>query len=123
MTEKVAAYQPFQIGWYGDGDLGEMLIQDILAGRKTATTSPSYDRGDTTIQAGDVLELLDKRNKRRGLLKVTRLEYRPLGEFDEPLARAVGCPLDELLERVRIGNARKVSPVEEMRILHFELMR
>mgnify|MGYP001568350192 CR=1 FL=1 len=56
------------------------------------------------------------------MLKVTRIEYRPLGQFDEQLASAVGTTLADLRERVRLGNARQVPLDEEMRVIHFCLV-
>jgi uncharacterized protein YhfF len=50
----------FRFGWYGDGGLGEKLIQAIMAGRKTATACPAYDPEDADLKAGDVLLLVSK---------------------------------------------------------------
>lgn len=115
----MAAAKKFKFGWYGDGGLGERLIQSILAGRKTATCSPIYDPEDAELKAGDRLELTDKHGKVRGTLVVTRIETRPYKSFDEALAYCEGGTLAELKERIRFANGRDIRPDEEMRIVHF----
>ena len=40
----------FRFGWYGDGGLGEKMIQAIMAGRKTATACPAYDPEDADLK-------------------------------------------------------------------------
>lgn len=115
--------KPFRFGWFGDGGLGEKLIQAILDGRKTATTCPAYDPEDAELKVGDVLQLTDKHGKARGTLVVTNVELRPLKDFDERLAERVGCRLEELLDNAKFANGRELRPDEEMRIIHFELVR
>jgi len=119
----VKPLKPFRFGWFGDGGLGEKLIQAILDGRKTATTCPAYDPEDAELKVGDVLQLTDKHGKARGTLVVTNVELRPLKDFDERLAERVGCRLEELLDNAKFANGRELRPDEEMRIIHFELVR
>jgi uncharacterized protein YhfF len=113
----------FRFGWYGDGGLGERMIQTILAGRKTATSCPAYDPDDADLKAGDELQLTDKHGSARGTLVVTLVEVRPFGSFDEPLAEKEGVTLAELREKTCFANGRTIRADEEMRVVHFRLLR
>ena len=111
----------FRFGWYGDGGLGERMIQTILAGRKTATSCPAYDPEDADLKADDELQLLDKHGTVRGQLIVTLVEVRPFGSFDEALAVKEGVSLPELKEKMSFANGRAIRDDEEMRVVHFRL--
>ena len=113
----------FRFGWYGDGGLGERMIQTILAGRKTATSCPAYDPEDADLKAGDELQLVDKHGASRGQLVVTLVELRPFGSFDEPLALKEGVTLPELKDKMNFANGRQLREDEEMRVVHFRLVR
>jgi uncharacterized protein YhfF len=115
--------KPFRFGWFGDGGLGERLILAILDGRKTATTCPAYDPEDAELKAGDVLQLTDKHGKARGTLVVTNIELRPFKSFDDRLALRVGCSLPELVDNAKFANGREMRPDEEMRVVHFEVVK
>ena len=111
----------FRFGWYGDGGLGERMIQTILAGRKTATSCPAYDPEDADLKADDELQLLDKHGTERGRLIVTLVEVRKFGTFDEALAEKEGVTLPELKEKMNFANGRLIRDDEEMRVVHFRL--
>ena len=111
----------FRFGWYGDGGLGERMIQTILAGRKSATSCPAYDPEDADLKAGDELELVDKHGTVRGRLLVTLVEIRAFGTFDETLAAKEGVTLPELKEKMNFANGRQIRGEEEMRVVHFQL--
>ena len=111
----------FRFGWYGDGGLGERMIQTILAGGKTATSCPAYDPEDSDLKVDDELQLLDKHGKLRGQLVVTLVELRPFRSFDEALAAKEGVSLSELKEKMNFANGRQVREDEEMRVVHFRL--
>lgn len=113
----------FRFGWYGDGGLGERMIQTILAGRKSATSCPAYDPEDADLKAGDELELVDKHGTVRGHLVVTLVEVRAFGTFDEALAAKEGVTLHELKEKLNFANGRSIRDEEEMRVVHFQLVR
>ncbi|MDE2141143.1 MAG: ASCH domain-containing protein [Elusimicrobia bacterium] len=113
----------FRFGWYGDGGLGERMIQTILAGRKSATSCPAYDPEDADLKAGDELQLVDKHGTLRGQLLVTLVELRPFGGFDEALAAKEGVTLPELKEKMNFANGRQLRDDEEMRVVHFRLLR
>jgi uncharacterized protein YhfF len=113
----------FRFGWYGDGGLGERMIQTILAGRKSATSCPAYDPEDADLKSGDELQLVDKHGAVRGQLVVTLVELRPFGKFDEALAAKEGVTLSELKEKLNFANGRQIREEEEMRVVHFQLVR
>ena len=111
----------FRFGWYGDGGLGEKMIQAILSGRKTATACPAYDPEDSELKAGDELQLLDKHGSQRARLVVTQVEIRAFASFDEALAEKEGVTLAELKEKMNFANGRQIRGDEEMRVVHFRL--
>jgi uncharacterized protein YhfF len=111
----------FRFGWYGDGGLGERMIQTILSGRKTATSCPAYDPEDADLKTGDELQLMDKHGTVRGQLLVTLVEVRAFGTFDEALAEKEGVSLVELKEKMNFANGRVIRDDEEMRVVHFRL--
>lgn len=118
----VQTAKPFKFGWFGDGGLGERLIQLILDGRKTATVCPEYDPVDAELRAGDALDLQDKHGKTRGTLIVVAVENRRLDQVDEMLAHAVGLPLTELQESLRFANGRELRADELLRVTFFRLV-
>lgn len=113
----------FRFGWYGDGGLGERMIQTILSGRKTATSCPAYDPEDADLKAGDDLQLVDKHGTVRATLLVTLVEVRPFGAFDDALAAEEGVTLAELKDKMNFANGRQIRPDEEMRVVHFRLVK
>jgi uncharacterized protein YhfF len=113
----------FRFGWYGDGGLGERMIQTILAGRKSATSCPAYDPEDADLKAGDDLQLVDKHGTVRATLLVTLVEVRPFGSFDDALAAEEGVTLAELKDKMNFANGRQIRPDEEMRVVHFRLVK
>ena len=118
----VETAKTFKFGWFGDGGLGEQLIQAILSGRKTATSCPAYDPEDADLRVGDRLELTDKHGRARAQLVVTGIELRAWGGFDEALAAREGTTLSELREKMRFANGREIRPEEEMRVVFFKLV-
>jgi uncharacterized protein YhfF len=118
----VQTAKPFKFGWYGDGGLGERLIQLILDGRKTATICPEYDPVDAELRAGDALDLQDKHGKSRGMLVVVAVENRRLDQVDDMLAAAVGMPLADLRESLRFANGRELKADELLRVTFFRLV-
>lgn len=116
-----SAMKRFRFGWYGDGGLGERMIQTILAGRKTATACPAYDPEDADLKVGDELQLVDKHGTVRGRLVVTAVELRAFGSFDDALAEKEGVTLAELKEKMNFANGRQVRDDEEMRVVYFRV--
>ena len=112
----------FKFGWYGDGGLGERLIQEIILGRKTATSCLAYEAEDAGIKEGDFLDLVDKRGHSHGTLVVTKIEIRLYGTFDETLAAASGVSLEKMKEMTRFANGREPWQDEEMRVVYFRVV-
>lgn len=119
----LATAKRFKFGWFGDGGLGELLIERILDGRKTASSRPAYDHEDAELRVGDLLEAIDKRGDSRATMVITRIELRPFGTFDEALARAEGVTLPQLLEHTHFANARELRSDEEMRVIYFRRLK
>ena len=117
------AVKRFKFGWYGDGGLGERIIQSIISGRKRATACLAYEAEDADVKVGDKLELVDKRGKSYATLVVTRIDIRLYGTFDEALANDCGHSLIELRELMRFANGRAPGADEEMRVTRFSLVR
>jgi len=113
----------FRFGWYGDGGLGEKMIQSIMAGRKTATACPAYDPEDADLKVGDELQLVDKHGNVRAQLVVTIVELRSFGSFNEDLAQREGVTLAELKEKMNFANGRQIREDEEMRVVHFRVVQ
>ncbi|UPT72937.1 MAG: ASCH domain-containing protein [Elusimicrobiota bacterium] len=113
----------FRFGWYGDGGLGEKMIQAILAGRKTATACPAYDPEDADLKVGDDLQLVDKHGNVRARLVVTIVELRSFGSFNDDLAQREGVTLAELKEKMNFANGRTIRDDEEMRVVHFRVVQ
>ena len=113
--------RPYRIGWYGDDGLGERLILAVLDGRKTATAAPAYDPEEGSED--ELLSLVDKSGKKRGTLRITRVELRPFSAFDEALAAKLGAPLSDIKAMTSFANSRPIGPEEEMRVTYFELVK
>jgi uncharacterized protein YhfF len=113
----------FRFGWYGDGGLGEKMIQAIMAGRKTATACPAYDPEDSDLKVGDELQLVDKHGTVRAQLVVTIVELRNFGSFNDDLAQREGVTLPELKEKLNFANGRQIRDDEEMRVVHFRMVQ
>lgn len=112
----------FRYGWAGDGGLGEMMIQTILAGHKTATISPAYDSKGADRVVGDELPLVDKHGNVRGRVLVTAVEIRLYGRLDDAIAAQAGLSLSDLKDKLNFANGRKIRDDEEMRVVHFRLV-
>lgn len=122
IESRSVAKKRFRFGWFGDGGLGERMIQTILSGRKTATACPAYDPEDADLKAGDELELVDKHGNVRGHLVVVLVELRPFSSFDDALAYREGVTLAELKEKLNFANGRQIRDSEEMRVVHFRVV-
>ncbi|MBI4347082.1 MAG: hypothetical protein HY553_09525 [Elusimicrobia bacterium] len=112
----------FKFGWYGDNNLGEFLIGQILRGEKTASVCPAYDPQDADLVEGEKMLLTDKHNNPRGVLLVTRIENVALKDVDDALAGRIGTTLQELREALSFANGREMKLEEELRVTHFKLL-
>ncbi len=122
MTSSYPETKVFQYGWYGDGGLGEAMIQMILAGRKTATVSPAYDSKSADRVPGDELPLLDKHGNVRGKVVVTSVELAAYGSLDDAIAQKAGLTLADLKAKLCFANGRQLRDAEEMRVVQFRLV-
>ncbi|MCY8315514.1 ASCH domain-containing protein [Bacillus vallismortis] len=82
-------------GWEGDDGLGEQLIQQILAGEKTATCAPkslySKDELSEVYQtAGQLVTVYDKDGNPRCNIKVTDVFETTFGAPDMRLVKGEG---------------------------------
>ena len=119
-TKSEKAVREMRFGWYGDEGLGEALIQRILLGHKTATSSPSYDPQEA--DEGEPVKVLDKTGKQRCVIKITRVVTIPWGEIDEGVAKALGMTLEEAKRAAHFANSRELSGEETVRVSYFELL-
>lgn len=110
----------FRFGWHGDNGLGEIALQRILSGQKTASTCPAYD--PVEARTGETLRLVDKAGKLRGRIRISRIELLRWDQFDEALAAKIGSSLEEIARMAQFANSRAILPDEEMRVTHFELI-
>jgi uncharacterized protein YhfF len=87
--EEARYFAPMSIGTTPAGaDEGAALI---LAGTKTATSSPFWDYPDGRIPfVGALSVLLDGAGTPRGIVETTRIEIMPFGSVDAAFARAYG---------------------------------
>jgi uncharacterized protein YhfF len=109
-----------RFGWYGDEGLGEALIQRILTGHKTATSSPAYDPQEA--DEGDTVKVVDKTGKTRCTIRITKVDTIPWGEIDESVAEALGLTLEEARQAAHFANSRELQGSELVRISYFELL-
>lgn len=114
--------KPFAFGWKGDRGFGERLIRAILTGKKTATSGPAKDPEDRGVRAGQTVALTDKNGVVRGTLRITRVQVKEWGKFDETLARQEGTTLRRLKAGMRVANG-DLPASEPMRVIHFRLRK
>ncbi|WP_307864845.1 ASCH domain-containing protein [Myceligenerans salitolerans] len=79
---------------FGDKpEIADELLDLVLAGTKTATTSPAWeyeDAGEPVPQVGELSILLDGERQPRALIRTTSVETVPFDEVDEETAAAEG---------------------------------
>lgn len=84
-----------RFGWDGDDGLGHRLIQQVLAGRKTATCAPrvlyeAHELPALRAAVGDVLPLTDKDDHVHGHVRLVDVFETTYGAPDERLWRGEG---------------------------------
>lgn len=84
-----------EFGWEGDGGIGEMLIQQTLAGTKTATCGfkRAYSAEELEMierGVGQVIPVLDKTGTTRCHIRVLETFETPFGDPDPRLVRGEG---------------------------------
>lgn len=75
-----------------DGGLGERLLQAVLRGEKTATSSlvVEYLAGDPLPRVGERLRLVDHAGRSHGVVETTRVVVVPMSEVGDDVAAAEG---------------------------------
>lgn len=111
----------YPVGWYGDNGLGEELIQEILAGRKTATLGPAYDPFEHRV--GETLQLADKTGRSRAVIRITAVEFLGLDALSSSHMAKLGLTLEQIKTYLPKYIARELRADEELRITSFELVR
>jgi len=105
--QTVSETVPPQAWSFGDEpELAERLLDAVLAGDKTATTSAQWDydaEGAPMPVVGELSILLDGASHPRALIRTTSVETRAFGEVDEDFAAAEGED-DRTLESWRAGH-------------------
>jgi uncharacterized protein YhfF len=84
--------RPLRFGYDGDGGLGDRLLEAVLRGEKTATSSLAveYLSGDPLPRVGERLSLIDSQGDVRGIVETTRATITPLHLVGDEVARAEG---------------------------------
>jgi signal transduction histidine kinase/uncharacterized protein YhfF len=85
------AQEPFlEFGYEGDGGLGEHLIQLVLEGRKTVSTSlqREWELEGGPPRIGQRLPVLDGAGRRRAIVEVTQVMVVPFSIIDDDIVAA-----------------------------------
>ena len=89
-------------GYDGDDGPGDRLLQSVLRGGKTATSSPAieYLSGDALPRVGELSALVDSQGVVRGLV-TTRVTITPLHMVGDDVAHAEGEGFADAVESSR----------------------
>ena len=81
-----------RFGYDGDDGLGDRLLESVLRGDKTATSSLAveYLSGEPLPRVGQHLTLVDSQGIARGTVQTTGLTITPLNLVGDDVARAEG---------------------------------
>jgi len=79
-------------GYDGDGGLGDRLVEAVLSGAKTATSSLAveYQSGEPLPRAGERLPLVDSAGRHRGTVETTRVRVMALSDVGDDVAHDEG---------------------------------
>lgn len=82
----------FRFGYDGDGGLGDRLVEAVLRGDKTATSSLAveYLNGDPLPMVGRRHALMDSRGVVRATIETVRVTITPLNLVGDDVAHAEG---------------------------------
>ncbi|MEK4512251.1 ASCH domain-containing protein [Paenibacillus sp. FSL K6-2524] len=95
MSEVKESKNKMIFGWENDNGLGEMLIQQILNGEKTATCAPKEEYSEQELQetyepVGEILTIYDKEGKPRCNVRLIEVFETTFGNPDLRLVRGEG---------------------------------
>lgn len=81
-----------RFGYDGDGGLGDRLLDAVLRGEKTATSSLAveYLSGDPLPRVGERLSLMDSEGAVRGTVETTKVTITPLHLVGDDVAHDEG---------------------------------
>jgi uncharacterized protein YhfF len=81
-----------RFGYDGDGGLGDRLLDAVLRGEKTATSSLAveYLSGDPLPRVGERLSLVDSQGVVRGTVETTKVTITPLHLVGDDVAHDEG---------------------------------
>ena len=87
--EEIATLPPMDLAF---GELREKLVAAVISGEKTATTSlhQSYLAEDQPLPQPGLQRLLGREDETVGLIEITDVSLRRLGEVDDEIAFAEG---------------------------------
>ena len=87
--QEIDALPPMDLAF---GELREQLVAAVLAGKKTATSSlhRSYLVEDEPLPEPGFYRLVDRNDDSVGVVEVTDVEVRRLGDVDDAVAHAEG---------------------------------
>ena len=125
-------YPPLELGWAGDGGLGDRLCRQVIAGLKTATCAPKEDYSAEELATafggkGELRALVDSRGRTWGTVRVTDVFETTFGDPDPRLVRGEGDGDD--VEQFKhdhvacwaVDMAEKGSPLSDETVLIAEL--
>lgn len=95
MSEVIVHKYKMVFGWEGDEGIGEMLIQQILKGEKTATCAPKKEYSEKELQktyepVGKIVTVYDKNDKPRCNVRLKEVFETTFGNPDLRLVRGEG---------------------------------
>ncbi|WP_296948261.1 ASCH domain-containing protein [uncultured Massilia sp.] len=116
--------------WSADPD-DDSLVRDVIAGRKTATADlvEDYYRGYGALgeggyAAGELVDVLDPRGRRRCTIRATRVRRILFGAIPEDVWRAEGFDSARAFQDCHVACMpdKRLDDATEFVALHFELV-
>lgn len=104
-------------GYDGDGGLGDRLLEAVLNGKKTATSSLAveYRTGEALPRAGRQSKLIDHAGRSHGRIETTRVRIIALDEVGDDVARDEGEDFADAAEWRRAHEAFWGETIEAIR--------
>jgi uncharacterized protein YhfF/GNAT superfamily N-acetyltransferase len=91
-AQEAMTARAMSFGYDGDGGLGDRLVEAVLRGAKTATSSlaVAYLSGEPLPRAGERLPLVDSDRRHRGTVEITRVRIIALSDVGDDVAHDEG---------------------------------